>query len=98
MISALFAALLLTAAAQDPNADPAPQPATYQDDYVNGQEDTETPEADPYAEPEPVVEEAPIVQAAADEPEEEDVPMVCRRVHYQDDYGRTRSRRSCTPR
>ena len=34
--------------------------------------------------------------AAEDGEEEEDV--VCRRVHYVDDFGRQRSRKSCTPR
>ncbi len=29
---------------------------------------------------------------------EEEEEMVCRRVHYIDDFGRQRSRKSCTPR
>lgn len=36
---------------------------------------------------------------AADEAEEEEEEeVVCRRVHYVDDFGRQRSRKSCTPR
>lgn len=95
MISVLFAALLLTGAAQDQAAMPDPQPATYADDYTDVQDASGGPvEPNEYAEPESIVEEAPMQDAAP----EEEVPMVCRRVHYQDDYGRQRSRRSCTPR
>jgi hypothetical protein len=38
------------------------------------------------------------VEDEAVEDAEEEEEMVCRRVHYIDDFGRQRSRKSCTPR
>ena len=73
---------------------PADEPANGFEDEANGQEPDETDEqADRPADP--VTDEA---DEMTEEAEEEEEDVVCRRVHYVDDFGRQRSRKSCTPR
>ena len=77
-----------------------PYPA---DEPANGfADEASTDEAEPIESPEqtdrpadPVADEA---DEQTEEAEEEDEDLVCRRVHYIDDFGRQRSRKSCTPR
>ena len=106
MIFALYASLLLAAAAQDPNA--TPDPAMPQDTYgqngdvyaeepldgqdANGAQDTYPPEATP----QPPVE--PVEPAATEEEQEPEAPMVCRRQMTFDAFNRQRSRKVCRPR
>lgn len=108
MIIALYASLLLAAAAQDPNA--TPDPAAPQDTYgqngdvyaeepvdgqnANGEQDTYAPEATPQQPVEPVAPEP----AAAEEEQEPEEPMVCRRQMTFDAFNRQRSRKVCRPR
>ena len=102
MMLAMFASLLLAAAAQQPEPTPAdsyePAPeATYQPaDYDNG----EAPAEENLQPMEPVEPEQPVADGPVEEAAEaaEDVDMVCRRTTYYDDFGRQRARRSCRPR
>ena len=105
MIVAMLASLLLVATAQTPPPEPEPVDAapSYEDEQqANGYEeeitdDTQAAEDDQQA-TEPDGEPAP--QAAEDSADEavEHEDLVCRRVHYSDDFGRQRSRKSCRPR
>ena len=102
MMLAMFASLLLAAAAQQPEPapddsyDPASEAQYEPADYENG----DAP-AEENLQP---VEPAEPDQPAADVPAEEevdvadDVDTVCRRITYYDDFGRLRARRSCRPR
>lgn len=77
---------------------PEPADAYPGEESANGFDDQAANEPDSTEDAE-AAEEA--VEAAAEEAEEdseEQEVIVCRRVHYVDDFGRTRSRRSCRPR
>ncbi|HWT11406.1 MAG TPA: hypothetical protein VN231_01485 [Allosphingosinicella sp.] len=110
MIVALFASVLLAAAAQDPPVSPEvgePPEATeeqasdvYAEEPADVRSDTGTEDsyiAEEPAEPvsQPVAEEA--VEAAEPEPGDEQ-PTVCKRRSVYDAFGRQRSTRVCRPR
>jgi len=105
MIVAVYASLLLAAAAQDPSASPdvaAPDTAQEQNGDVYSPEpgagQDQTGE-DPYQVEEPAEQPVePTEPAAAQQEEEEDVPMVCRRQTSFNQFGRQTSRKVCRPR
>ena len=102
MMLAMFASLLLAAAAQQPEPapvdsyEPAPEAPYQAADYDNGEAPAEE-NLQPVARPEP---EQPVAEPPVEEAESmaEDVETVCRRTSYFDEFGRQRSRRTCRPR
>lgn len=103
MIVAALAPLLFVSLAQSPPRDSEPvDPQAYQEEPVNGYEaepgeasepDDGAGDADERAEDRADAAD----DDSADEADEEE-ERVCRRVHYIDDFGRQRSRKSCRPR
>ena len=86
---------------QEQPADDAVQ-AYPEDGPSNGDEDDDGVEPAPAEEVEDpddgVVDSSDEAADDSAEQAEEEEEMVCRRVHYIDDFGRQRSRKSCTPR
>jgi len=88
---------------EDEASEPSePAEAYPEEEPANGFDDEAADEPDP-ADGSEAADEA--VEAAAEAAEEdsareseEEEDMVCRRVHYADDFGRQRSRKSCRPR
>ncbi len=112
MIVAALAPLLLVSLAQSPSSDyePVPAPSYQQENDVVGQPDPyeaaeEAAEEADEAAAEAVEDAADAAEAEAEQAddqsareEQEYEAEVCRRVHYVDDFGRQRSRKSCRPR